>query len=545
MNALARLSIGAKLMLAPMLVLALLLVVAGTSYVGLLQQQDALGNIFQVRFKNFRLVAEASDEAQGVYGGTYQLLSSASANFPKPRLEAMTKELNAGLKRVGDRLAEVENSPVLDGSEKTALATVAKQFAGYRKATDDVLDIAIEDYVSATSVMSITTTEFEGLIKQLKALIEIEQKLSNDAYNRAADSSALVVKTLAVAVLLSIVAALFVTLLVRKDIVAAVARIKSAAMELKTGDLTRRVEASGNDEIAETATAFNELILSFQDTVRQVLASAQAVSQSSKELSSATRTVSDGSSRQANAATAVAATMEEMTVSIASISENADSVKTTSRQSLDNTHEGSEHLLRLLGEISLVRKAFDAITSSVGEFVRSTVSITDMTKQVKDLADQTNLLALNAAIEAARAGEQGRGFAVVADEVRKLAERSSDAANHIEEVTRTLGSQSAVVEQSLDAGTQSLGSSQKYLDELQRVIQSAKESVTNANHGMDEIASAVREQSSGSNDIARNIDEIARMVEDNSEATHRTMQAVEQLEQLSRNLEVAVGSFKV
>ncbi len=545
MNALARLSIGAKLMLAPMLVLALLLVVAGTSYVGLLQQQDALGNIFQVRFKNFRLVAEASDEAQGVYGGTYQLLSSASANFPKPRLEAMTKELHAGLKRVGDRLAEVESSPVLDGSEKTALATVAKQFAGYRKATDDVLDIAIEDYVSATSVMSITTTEFEGLIKQLKALIEIEQKLSNDAYNRAADSSALVVKTLAVAVLLSIVAALFVTLLVRRDIVAAVARIKSAAMELKTGDLTRRVEASGNDEIAETATAFNELILSFQDTVRQVLASAQAVSQSSKELSSATRTVSDGSSRQANAATAVAATMEEMTVSIASISENADSVKTTSRQSLDNTHEGSEHLLRLLGEISLVRKAFDAITSSVGEFVRSTVSITDMTKQVKDLADQTNLLALNAAIEAARAGEQGRGFAVVADEVRKLAERSSDAANHIEEVTRTLGSQSAVVEQSLDAGTQSLGSSQNYLDELQRVIQSAKESVTNANHGMDEIASAVREQSSGSNDIARNIDEIARMVEDNSEATHRTMQAVEQLEQLSRNLEVAVGSFKV
>lgn len=545
MNALSKLSIGAKLMLAPMLVLALLLVVSITSYLGLQQQQDALNNIYQVRFQNFRLVAEASDDAQGVYGGTYQVLSSASANFPKPRLEAMTKDLSVRLNRIGERLAEVEKSPALDESEKATLASVAKSFAAYRKSTADVLDIAAEDYVSATSVMSIATNDFEGLNKHFKALIEIEQKLSNAAYEHAAQSSGLVVKTLAIAVLLSIAIALLVSFLVRKNILAAVERIKSAAMELKTGDLTRRVECLGQDEIAQTSSAFNELIHSFQNTVRQVLSSAQAVSQSSKDLSSSTRIVSDGSSRQADAASAVAATMEEMTVSIASISENAENVRNTSQQSLENTRTGSEHLARLLREISQVRNAFDAITSSVGEFVRSTASITDMTKQVKDLADQTNLLALNAAIEAARAGEQGRGFAVVADEVRKLAERSSEAANHIEEVTHTLGSQSAVVEQSLNAGTQSLGTSQNYLDELDHVIQAATESVANANRGMDEIASAVREQSTGSNDIARNIDEIARMVEDNNNATRRTMQAVEQLEDLSRKLEVAVGSFRV
>jgi methyl-accepting chemotaxis protein len=237
--------------------------------------------------------------------------------------------------------------------------------------------------------------------------------------------------------------------------------------------------------------------------------------------------------------------MEEMTVSISSISENAEHVKDTSRTSLENTKAGGDHLIELLDEISRVGRAFKDITSSVGEFVRNTASINDMTRQVKDLADQTNLLALNAAIEAARAGEQGRGFAVVADEVRKLAERSTEAAVHIEEVTRTLGGQSEVVEQSLNEGTHSLESSQRHLEELEQIIRTAKESVSNASRGMDEIAAAVREQSTGSNDIARNIDEIARMVEENSNATRQSSQAVLELEQLSRNLELAVGNFRV
>lgn len=544
MNALSRLSVGAKLMLAPVVVLALLLILAITSYYGVHQQQGALNNIYQIRFQTYKLASEASNETQGVYGSTYQLISAAAANFPAQRLEAMVVDLQGRLKLIGDRLNEANKGESIDDQEKIALTTVIKQFTLFQKSTADVLEIVAVDYASATSVMSLTANEFDLLNKHFKALLELEQKLSNEAYEEAARTSGLVVKLLIFSVVLSVMLALAVSFIVRANIIAAVNRIKSAAMELKSGDLTKRVDFAGNDEIAQTAGAFNELISSFQQAVRHVLKEALAVSMASKDLSSIACVVSEGSSRQADAASAVAATMEEMTISIASISDSADHVRATSKQSLDVTQAGGDYLTRLLKEISQVRQAFEAITTSVGEFVRSTTSITNMTKQVKDLADQTNLLALNAAIEAARAGEQGRGFAVVADEVRKLAERSSEAANHIEEVTRTLGDQSAVVEQSLIAGTQSLGTSQQHLDELERVIETAKESVSKANRGVDEIAAAVREQSTGSNDIARNIDEIARMVEENSNATKQTSNAVQQLEQLSRNLEVAVGSFK-
>jgi len=544
MNALARLSIGAKLLLAPMAVLLLLLALAGTSHYGVRQQQQALEKIYQVRFQSYRLVAEAASETLGIYGATYQLLSAAASSFPQQRLEEMGKAIQGRLAKVKASLEKAGKVDGIEEEEKRALESVLKQFGVFSKSTVDVLDIAAVDYATGTTVMSVTAKEFATVEKSFQALLDAEQRLSAQAYEQAQTVSAMVVRTQAIVVLLSIVLALLVSFTVRSHIIAAVERIKTAAQELRTGDLTRRVALDGRDEIAQTASAFDELIASFQNAVRNVLHESKAVSVASRGLGQTAKVVSEGSTRQADAAAAVAATMQQMTVSIASISDSAEHVKTTAKQSLEQTESGASCLTRLVREIDQVRDTFEKINHSVGQFVRSTASIVDMTKQVKDIADQTNLLALNAAIEAARAGEQGRGFAVVADAVRGLAERSAESANQIQEVTTTLGDQSSVVEQTLSAGTQSLASCQTHLSELQTVIHSAKDSVSNATRGVDEIAAAVREQSTASTDIARNIDEIVRMVEANNSATQQTSSAVQQLEQLSNSLEVAVASFR-
>ena len=545
MKALDRLSIGAKLLLAPMTVLMLLLVLAASSYYGLSRQQDALSNIFQVRFRNFTLASASASKAQETYAATYQILSSAAANFPANRLEAMSKDLAAGLALIGQRLAEIGKDGEVTEAEKDLLGKVTKQLLAYRKATTDVVEVSLADYSMGATMITVAQKEFEGLNKLMDSLLALEQDLSNAAYEEAKATSSLVVKLLVGSLLLSIVLGLAVSLVVRARIVDTIEQIRKASIELKGGDLTRRVMIDGDDEIAHTARAFNDLIESFQQAVRKVLSESGEVANASQQLSLSSQSVTHGSARQADAASAVAATMEQMAVSVSSIAQNAQDVKDTSRQSLENTQAGGAALERVLREIVSVRAAFVAITASVGEFVSNTQSITNMTKQVQDLADQTNLLALNAAIEAARAGEQGRGFAVVADEVRKLAERSSTAAKDIDGVTRALEQQAVVVEQSLDAGTNSLGSSESHLHELEAVIGAARDSVSTASRGVDEIASAVREQSLASGDVARNIDEIVRMVEGNNEAIHSVSSATQQLATHASNLQAAVATFRV
>lgn len=543
MNFLDRLSIGAKLLLAPMTILSLLLLLAASSYYALTLQQSALSNIFQVRFQNFKLASESAAKSQETFAASYQLLSAAAANFPADRLKEMSKALEIALGVIGTQIGEIGKAGSLTAEEKEIIDKVAKQLGVYRKAAIDVVDVSLTDYSMGATMISVVEKEFVALSTQMRALLALEQRLSNEAYEQARATSEWVIKLLISLLVLSIVLALWVSFIVRARIVATVGQIKSAAINLQGGDLTRRVQAAGRDEIAQTALAFNELIDSFQKAVRQVLGEANAVSNASQKLSASSHTVTNGSTRQAGAASAVAATMEQMAVSVSSIADNAQNVKEISRQSLDNTQAGNASLNRLQQEVTNVRQAFVAINSSVGEFVQSTRSIANLTQQVKELADQTNLLALNAAIEAARAGEQGRGFAVVADEVRKLAERSAAAANSIDGVTRTLEQQAVVVEVSLSEGTSSLSHSDSHLQELERLIDSAHQSVSNASRGIDEIAHAVHEQSAASADIARNLDEIVRMVEENNAALNQASTTTEELEIHAGNLQKAVGIF--
>ncbi|HEU0189315.1 MAG TPA: methyl-accepting chemotaxis protein [Gallionella sp.] len=311
------------------------------------------------------------------------------------------------------------------------------------------------------------------------------------------------------------------------------------------GDLSARAKVYGQDEIGQAATAFNGLIDGFAGIIRQVLGHAGTVSGTAAQLSASSSQISQSSQTQSEAAASTAAAVEQITVSINSVAANTEDVRKLSERSLGQTQQGNQNVAEMIGEIHSVQVAVNQIASSVKEFVDSTRAIAGMTQQVKDIADQTNLLALNAAIEAARAGEQGRGFAVVADEVRKLAEKSAQSANEIDRVTNSLNQKSTHVETAVQAGLRSLQTTQEHIERVSAVLTEAGEAVTQSSHGVSDIAASVGEQSIASTEIARNVEKIAQMSEENHAAVESNTQGIVRLEQLANELQAAASRFKV
>ncbi|WP_415033220.1 methyl-accepting chemotaxis protein [Azonexus sp.] len=311
------------------------------------------------------------------------------------------------------------------------------------------------------------------------------------------------------------------------------------------GDLTRRLPVNGQDEVGQASEVFNDMMANFQQLISQVRDAAGQVSTRIANLTESADQVADSSRQQNEKSNAAAASVEQLVASISAIAQSAERVQQQSQESLDRANEGNRNLQTLLSEMSVVERAVKEMAESVENFVHNTDAISAMTREVKDIADQTNLLALNAAIEAARAGEQGRGFAVVADEVRKLAEKSARSASEIDTITAALNAQSVSVRRSIEAGVHHLNSSQTAVTAVANILESTSGSVAEVDHGLDEIAAATEQQHHFSGDVESNIEAIAGMARDNDSAVGRTTHTVHELKRLADSLANLVGRFRV
>ena len=316
------------------------------------------------------------------------------------------------------------------------------------------------------------------------------------------------------------------------------------ARKIAHGDLSGSVTLQPNDKSSLLA-SMKEMQDGLREMVEQVIVATIQLVSSAQQLAVSSQQVMAATNRQSDEAATVAATVEEMTVSIGHISDNAADVHNSAVESKGMAQEGAQFAQKTIGEMNKIVENVNQSSAFMQTLDDQSHKIADIVNVIKEIADQTNLLALNAAIEAARAGEQGRGFAVVADEVRKLAERTKLSTEDIASMIDAIRSGTMKAVESMSHGT-------VMVNEGMTLVGSTGASMTHIHGGtdkvlaaIDDISTSLREQSCASNEIAKSVEGIARMAEENNSAINEVAVSAEQLRSISYALKESAARFRL
>ncbi|MGM0476731.1 MAG: methyl-accepting chemotaxis protein [Pseudomonadota bacterium] len=384
-----------------------------------------------------------------------------------------------------------------------------------------------------------------AMAEEGEVLGAVSMRMSLDEVNESVSGFAL--NTFLVAVLISLPFVGLVWYFVTRFVSRPLQEMTHGMNEVASGggDLTRRLPVRGSDEIGEASSAFNRVMETFGDLVKRVTGSVERLGQATDELNRVSQATEKAGGEQRNETEQAATAMNEMVASSQEVARNA-------QQAAESVGESSEHAEQ---GATVVRESVERIEKLAEEVRRGAEAITELeTKSadigrvmgvIRDIADQTNLLALNAAIEAARAGEAGRGFAVVADEVRNLAQRSEGSTHEIDEHVESLqqGIRDAV--SIMEASREQAQSAVEQAEAAGEALQAITDSVATISDMNSQIASAAEEQTSVAEEINRNVATVSDKADETAGYAEQSNTAGLELAQIAEELQELVARFKV
>ena len=316
------------------------------------------------------------------------------------------------------------------------------------------------------------------------------------------------------------------------------------ALRIAAGDLSQELHA---DRL--TSGSLMQSITQMQNRLRGLIADidrlAGALASRASQISVATEETSRAAEEQANSTSATAASIEELTVSINEVAQNAHATGENSSTAANCAEQGRALVSSSADEIEKISAIVARSSEQIGQLATRSRDIGGIASVIKEIAEQTNLLALNAAIEAARAGEQGRGFAVVADEVRKLAERTSKATNEIAAMVVSVQADTTMAVEAMAEAAPQVTRSLDKAREASSVLESIHRQALESSERVHEVAMATREQATVANDVARHVQHIASMTEETTATMRGNAVSVVELKQLANQLREAVAYFRV
>lgn len=337
----------------------------------------------------------------------------------------------------------------------------------------------------------------------------------------------------------------FIGWVVRSFVTRRVTEIRSHLADLVNGDMTGQADISGRDEMGEILCAVQSSKVLLGSVVDQITSVSGDIDERAKHLSDTIDKVEKGSQSQSESAGSMAAAVKELTVSIDRVASNAGEVRQISDNSKTLASDGEKVVQQVVGDMEKINSAVMNAALTIEDLGKKSEQIQSIVKSIKEIADQTNLLALNAAIEAARAGEQGRGFAVVADEVRKLAEKTSKSTQEISAVTEIITGSTNDAVAEMEAAVEMVKSGSLLAKQAGAAIVEINDGALRVLNGVEGISNSIQEQSMAGREIAVNVEKVAQMSEENTASVREASSIVERLEYMSQSLEESVKHFRV
>ena len=455
------------------------------------------------------------------------------------RIAELIGKLQAAKKAYAALPAEGEELAVYNQFEATLVTFLEVQAKvlelSRQDKTDDMRALINTRMKEATDLMGV----------QINQLIAINKKDATDAATVSKgqydNANVGVIAVSIIAVLMTVILAWLLT----RSIVSPLARAVRAAEEIAAGDLTRAIHVDGKDEAAHLLRALSSMQRNLRQTLELIAGSSTQLASAAEELSVVTEQSSRGLQQQNNEIEQAATAVNQMTAAVEEVARNAVSTSEASQQSNQTARQGRDRVVETVKSIQDMTQQIQATSGLVEGLATQGRDIGKVLDVIRSIAEQTNLLALNAAIEAARAGEAGRGFAVVADEVRALAHRTAQSTTEIEQMVAGIQTRTGEAVQSMSRNTESTRTTLGLASSAGDALELITEAIAQINERNLVIASASEEQAQVSKEVDRNLVNIRDLAAQTSAGANQTSAASHELSRLAVDLKAMVSRFVI